>query len=95
MKTVLFEARSETRPRSRSHTRLHSIEAFAEEFIRIGPTELTRFILQILACASVMLLDDDLPDQWVLHYYAGEFADVGSCRFVILVRETMRVRIVR
>ena len=76
MKTVLFKAGSEAGSCSRSHTSLDTIEAFAEEFIGICPCELTRLILQVFSSACVMLLDDNLPHQWVLHDYAGELADV-------------------
>ena len=94
MQAVFFEAGGEAGPGSWRHTRLHAIEALAEEFVCIRPAELPRLILQVLACASVVLLNDNLPNQWVLHDDAGELADVCRCRLIILVRESMRVRIV-
>jgi len=50
--------------------------------------------LEVFADAVVVLLDDDLTHEWVLHHDAGEFADIGSCRLVILVGESMRVGVV-
>ena len=60
METIFFEGCSEARASCWSHSRLHSIEALAEEFVGIGPRELARLILEVFPRASVVLLDDDL-----------------------------------
>ena len=78
METILFEGGGQTRTSSWCDTSLDSIEAFAKEFVCVGPRVVSWLILEVSSLASVVFLYYDLSDKRVLHDDASEFADVGS-----------------
>ena len=94
MEAVLLETGREARASCWSHAGLHTVEALAEELVSVGPSKLAWLILEILTCASVVFLDDDLSHEGVLHHYAGKFTDISGSRLIVLVRESMRIGIV-
>jgi len=94
VQAIFLETGSQTWAGSRSDSRLDAIETLSQQFICVCPAEFSWLVLQVFASASVVLLDDDFSNQWVLHHDAGKFADVGGSGFVIFVGEAVRVGIV-
>jgi hypothetical protein len=94
MQTVLLEASSETGAGGGSDSGFETVKSLAEEFVSVGPLELALLVVDVLAPALVALLVDDLPHHGILHGNTSEFTDIIRSGLVVLVRQTMWVRVV-
>jgi hypothetical protein len=92
---VFFERGAKAGACRWGHARLTPVEAFAEQLVRVGPVEITNFVLDVLTLALVVSTADDLPENWVLHHDARESAHVRRRRLIVFVAEAVGVGVVR
>ena len=67
VKAVLLKRSSKAGTSSWSDSCLDSVEALSQELVGVGPGVLSGLVLEVTALARVVLLDDDLTDEGVLH----------------------------